>query len=213
MSVSRLTESKARSLPARAPGGRDLPLLFYFSFLIHFASVIYFVNLVCLVCSKDQRERTEWYWWASQPRDLFLLWQLLNQCSFLSICILIQHAHTQPHVCSLVPFTKSGILVWMLFWSLLFSLHVSCDTPSLPSFSSPLFSLCSPSPQYLYISMCACSVSLSDSLRPHGLWPARFLCPWDSAAKNTGADYHFLLQGIFKPRDWTWPSLLCLLHR
>ena len=55
MSVSRLTESKARSLPARAPGGRDLPLLFYFSFLIHFASVIYFVNLVCLVCSKEQR--------------------------------------------------------------------------------------------------------------------------------------------------------------
>ena len=30
-----------------------------------------------------------------------------------------------------------------------------------------------------------CSV-LSDSLLPHGLWPARFLCPWDFPVKNTG---------------------------
>ena len=27
-----------------------------------------------------------------------------------------------------------------------------------------------------------------DSLRPHGLWPARLLCPWDSPGKNTGVD-------------------------
>ncbi|XDA80661.1 hypothetical protein R6Z07F_010646 [Ovis aries] len=26
----------------------------------------------------------------------------------------------------------------------------------------------------------------SDSSRPHGLWPARLLCPWDSSGKNTG---------------------------
>ena len=31
---------------------------------------------------------------------------------------------------------------------------------------------------------------VSDSLRPHGLWPARLLCPWDSPHKNTGASCH-----------------------
>ena len=34
-------------------------------------------------------------------------------------------------------------------------------------------------------------------LRPHGLWPARLLCPWNSPGKNTGMGCHFLLQGIF----------------
>ena len=44
-----------------------------------------------------------------------------------------------------------------------------------------------------------CSVAsvVSDSLWPHGLSPARLLCPWDSPSKNTGVDCHFLLQGIF----------------
>ena len=39
-----------------------------------------------------------------------------------------------------------------------------------------------------------CSV-LSDSLQPHGLQPARLLCPWDYPGKNTGVGCHFLLQG------------------
>ena len=34
-------------------------------------------------------------------------------------------------------------------------------------------------------------------LWPHGLQPARLLCPWDSPSKNTGVGCHFLLQGIF----------------
>ena len=38
---------------------------------------------------------------------------------------------------------------------------------------------------------------MSNSLRPHGLWPARLLCPWDFPGKNTGVGCHFLLQGIF----------------
>ena len=33
-------------------------------------------------------------------------------------------------------------------------------------------------------------------LRPHGLLPTRFLCPWHFPGKNTGVSYHFLLQGI-----------------
>ena len=52
----------------------------------------------------------------------------------------------------------------------------------------------------------------SDSLQPHGLQPARFLCrPWDSPGKNTGVDCHALLQGIF-PTQGLNQHLLCLLH-
>ena len=38
---------------------------------------------------------------------------------------------------------------------------------------------------------------VSDSLRPHGLWPARLICPWDFLGKIIGVGYHFLLHGIF----------------
>ena len=43
----------------------------------------------------------------------------------------------------------------------------------------------------------SCSV-VSDSLQPHGLQPARRLCPLDSPGKNTGVGCHALLQGIFQ---------------
>ena len=50
----------------------------------------------------------------------------------------------------------------------------------------------------------ACSVFLvSDSLRPHGLWPTRLLCPRNFTVKNTGGGCHFLLQGIVPTRDQT----------
>ena len=42
----------------------------------------------------------------------------------------------------------------------------------------------------------SCSV-VSDSLWPHGLQPARLLCPWSSPGKNTAVGCFFLLQGIF----------------
>ena len=38
---------------------------------------------------------------------------------------------------------------------------------------------------------------MSSSLQPHGLYPARLLCPWDSSGKNTGVGCYSLLQGIF----------------
>ena len=44
-------------------------------------------------------------------------------------------------------------------------------------------------------SVCVSCSIMSDPLRPHGLWPTRFLCPWNPLGKNTGADCHFLLQG------------------
>ena len=52
---------------------------------------------------------------------------------------------------------------------------------------------------------------VSNSLRPHGLQPAKLLCPWDSPGKNTGVGSHFLLQGIF-PTQGLKPHLLGLLH-
>ena len=45
--------------------------------------------------------------------------------------------------------------------------------------------------------VCACVFSrlvMSDALWPHGLQPARLLCPWDFPGKNTGVGCHFLLQ-------------------
>ena len=45
----------------------------------------------------------------------------------------------------------------------------------------------------------SCSV-VSDSFRPHGLWPTLLLCPWDSPGRKTGVGYHFLLQGIFSAK-------------
>ena len=42
----------------------------------------------------------------------------------------------------------------------------------------------------------SCS-AMSYSLRPHGLWPARLLSPWDFPGKNTVGDCHFLLLRIF----------------
>ena len=52
---------------------------------------------------------------------------------------------------------------------------------------------------------------LSDSFWPHGLQPARLLCPWKSRGKNTGVGGHFLLQGIF-PTQGSNPYPLSLLH-
>ena len=47
---------------------------------------------------------------------------------------------------------------------------------------------------------------MTDSSQPHGLWPTRLLCPWDSPGKNPGVGGHSLLQGVFltqepNPRD------------
>ena len=56
-----------------------------------------------------------------------------------------------------------------------------------------------PKIKYLYTYMCACSVTLvlPNSSWPHGLEPARLLCPQDSPSKKTGVGCHFFLQGIF----------------
>ena len=52
---------------------------------------------------------------------------------------------------------------------------------------------------------------VSNSLQPHGVGPARLLCPWDFPSKNTGVGCHFLLQGIF-PTQQSYPGLLHCRH-
>ena len=47
---------------------------------------------------------------------------------------------------------------------------------------------------------------VSDSLRPCGLQPARFLCPWNFPGKNTGVSSHSLLQMF--PTQGLNPGLL-----
>ena len=60
---------------------------------------------------------------------------------------------------------------------------------------------------------------MSDSLRLHGLLPARLLHPWNLPGKDTGVGCHFLLQGMF-PTQGSKPGLLhfrqtlyCLSHQ
>ena len=64
-----------------------------------------------------------------------------------------------------------------------------------------------------FIQTRACYVAsvMSDSLRPHGLWADRLLCPWDSPGKNPGEGCPALLQGIFPTQGWN-PRPLCPLH-
>ena len=68
----------------------------------------------------------------------------------------------------------------------------------------------SPTEKCVFQIVCVWSVAsvVSDSLRRHGLYPARFLCPWASPSKNTGVSCHAILQ-VFSP---TQGSNLCLLH-
>ena len=47
---------------------------------------------------------------------------------------------------------------------------------------------------------------MSNSLRPHGLSPARLLSPWDFPGNSTGVDCHFLLQEVF-PTQGSNPGL------
>ena len=62
------------------------------------------------------------------------------------------------------------------------------------------------------ICLLSCSL-MSDTLWPHGLRPAKLLCPWDFPGKNTGGGCHFLLHGIFPHRDWTCVSCLSCIGR
>ena len=77
--------------------------------------------------------------------------------------------------------------------------------------SSPGRLACGDSCVCVCVCVCVCLRSVvSYSLWPHGLQPARLLCPWNFPGKNTRAGYCFLLQGIF-PTQGSNPHLLRLL--
>ena len=50
---------------------------------------------------------------------------------------------------------------------------------------------------------------MSNSLRPHGQYSARCLCPWNSPGKNTGVGCHSLLQRIFPAQGLNLGLLSC----
>ena len=84
------------------------------------------------------------------------------------------------------------------------------------SFSHYYFPVCSHygNPLYLFCTIVSCLVCvsrsvMSNSLWPHGLQPARLLCPWDSPGKNTGVGCHSLLQGILLTQGSNPSLLLC----
>ena len=55
--------------------------------------------------------------------------------------------------------------------------------------------------------------ALSNSLRPHGLYPVRLLCPVDFSGSNIGVGCHFLLWGSASPRDRTQVSCISCTGR
>ena len=92
-----------------------------------------------------------------------------------------------------------SILQMVIYVSVLLSPY----TPPSPFYSAAMsLSLFSMSVSILHA---AFSV-MSNSLKPHGLHPAKLFCPWDS-----GVGCHFLLHGIFLTQGSN-PCLLCLLH-
>ena len=50
---------------------------------------------------------------------------------------------------------------------------------------------------------------MCDSSQPHGLQPARLLCPWNFPGKKTRVDCHLLLQGIFLTQELNLGLLHC----
>ena len=59
--------------------------------------------------------------------------------------------------------------------------------------------------------VCVSRSVVSDSSLPHGLYPTRLLCPWDSPGKHAGVGCLSLLQGIFLTQGSNRGLLRCRL--
>ena len=62
------------------------------------------------------------------------------------------------------------------------------------------------------VDICVCVLVaqiMSESLRPHGLWPTRLFYPWDPPGKDTGVSCLSLLQGIFMAQGLNLGLLHC----
>ena len=64
-----------------------------------------------------------------------------------------------------------------------------------------IFHINNKSTSELCVCLCMDSV-MSDSLWPHGLWPAKILCLWDFSSKNTGNGLPFT-----PPGDLLYPGI------
>ena len=54
--------------------------------------------------------------------------------------------------------------------------------------------VCARAHAHVHACLCVSHSVMSNSLWPHGLQPASFLCPWNSLGKNTWVGCHFLFQ-------------------
>ena len=93
-----------------------------------------------------------------------------------------------------------------LSWAFCLFLNLPQSRPVSPSSFSldlaPSFSACSASSLLLSASLSTpASSAVSDSVRPHGLEPARLLCPRDFPGKDTGVGCHSLSRGSAQPGD------------
>ena len=76
-------------------------------------------------------------------------------------------------------------LLWRMVWRFLKNLKTELTyDPAIP-----------------LLGICVHAKQLQSCLWPHGLWPTRLLCPWDSPGKNSWVGCHFLLQGIFPTQE------------
>ena len=89
------------------------------------------------------------------------------------------------------PFLHSAVLRWICTSFLKFIIWRGSHFP-ISKFLERVKETSFPPP------CCCCLVTKScpTLLRPHGLQPSRFLCPWDFPGRNTAVGCHFLLQGI-----------------
>ena len=93
-----------------------------------------------------------------------------------------------------------------LSWAFCLFLNLPQSRPVSPSSFSldlaPSFSACSASSLLLSASLSTpASSAVSNSVRPHGLEPARLLCPRDFPGKDTGVGCHSLSRGSAQPGD------------
>ena len=113
----------------------------------------------------------------------------------------------QPFSTKVSKFPLSIVFQGIHWWSSGQDLALSLPQPGFypQSGNQDLIShlVCTPYPRLFQKSQCRIPREIesrsvvSDSLRPHGLQPARLLCPWHSPGQNTGVSSRSLLQGIF----------------
>ena len=152
-----------------------------------------------------------------------------NSCPLSQWCNLTISSSVAPFFFCLQPFSASGSFpVSWLFTSGGQSIGASASASPSNEYSRlislkiqvSIFPQTPPHPGcHITLSRVACAVQcvggcvsrlvVSNSLQPHGLQPARLLCPWNSPGKNTGVGCHSFLQEIFPTQGSNSDLLNC----